>query len=123
MRPLLPVLLALTLLAACGATSSPPVGKAAVGSLAASAPGPMPTSPPASAVTPPAPTTTAVPRPPSALALAHPKVVVTPTGVVVAVTGEENGGVRVLTPCENTAVLDQGTPEDGAAVLLDTGPR
>jgi len=66
-------------------------------------------------------TTTTVPGPPSALAQAHPKVVVSPTGVVLPVTGIENGAVRVLTPCENTALLDRGTPVKGATVVLDAG--
>jgi N-acetylmuramoyl-L-alanine amidase len=110
--------------AACGGPAPPPVQRAAVGSVGAS--GALPTSAPATPAAPspptePAPTTTAAPRPPSQLALARPKVVVSPTGVVLPVTGFENGGVRVLTPCENSAVLDAGTPVKGASVVLDAG--
>ncbi|HZQ84006.1 MAG TPA: N-acetylmuramoyl-L-alanine amidase [Acidimicrobiales bacterium] len=119
---LLLVLLALAAVA-CGGPAPPPVQRAAVGSVSAS--GPLPTSGPATPASPSAPpsspTTTAAPRSPSQLALARPKVVVSPTGVVLPVTGFENGGVRVMTPCENSAVLDAGTPVNGASVVLDAG--
>jgi N-acetylmuramoyl-L-alanine amidase len=55
------------------------------------------------------------------LAQARPKVVVSPTGVVLSVTGIENGAVKVLTPCENSALVDRGTPVKGASVVLDAG--
>ena len=121
MRRVVPALLALALaMAACGGKPSPSVVNAAVGSFAS---GPVPTSPPAPPVTVQSPTTapTTVPGPPSALAQSRPKVVVTPTGVVVPVTGIENGEVRVLTPCENSALLDRGTAVRGATVVLDPG--
>lgn len=127
MRRLVPLLVALALVvAACGGKPSPSVVGAAVGSVAASSG--LPSSPPASAVAPttvpaavsPATTTTA-PGQATALALAHPKVVITPTGVVVSVTGIQNGQVQVMTPCENTTVLDRGTPVRGTSVVLDPG--
>ncbi|MBV8693671.1 MAG: N-acetylmuramoyl-L-alanine amidase, partial [Actinobacteria bacterium] len=121
--PLFGVLLLAT--AACGGPAPPPVSRAAVGAVAAS--GPPPTSGPATAVSPAATASTTVtsaappPAAPSALAQARPKVVVSPNGVVLPVTGFENNGVRVLTPCENSAVLDAGTPVKGASVVLDPG--
>src|SRR5205085_5308313 len=108
---------------ACGGKPSPSVVNAAVGSVDASAP--TPTSPPAVPATVPSPTTTTAappPPPPSpALAQTRPKVVVSPTGVVLSVTGIENGAVKVLTPCENSALVDRGTPVKGASVVLDAG--
>jgi len=76
---------------------------------------------PAVVPAPPTTTTTAGPGPSTALAQARPKVVVSPTGVVLPVTAIENGAVRVLTPCENSAVLDRGTAVRGATVVLDAG--
>jgi N-acetylmuramoyl-L-alanine amidase len=122
MRRLVPLLLALALaVVACGGKPSPSVVNAAVGSVDGSAP--TPTSPPAVPTTVSSPTTTtAAPPPPSpALAQARPKVVVSPTGVVLSVTGIENGAVKVLTPCENSALVDRGTPVKGASVVLDAG--
>ena len=120
MRRFVPLLLALALaVAACGGTPSPSVLKAAVGSVAASAP--TASAPAVPAVVPVSTTTTALPGPPSALAQARPKVVVSPTGVVLPVTAIENGAVRVLTPCENSALLDRGTAVRGATVVLDAG--
>jgi N-acetylmuramoyl-L-alanine amidase len=114
MRTITVPLLLVALLSTCGGSAPPPVGQAALGS--------VDRRPPATSTTAaPAPATTAAPRPPSKLALAQPKVVVSPSGVILPVTGYENGGVRVLTPCENAAVLDQGTPVRGSTVVLDAG--
>jgi N-acetylmuramoyl-L-alanine amidase len=109
---------------ACGGSPPPPVGEAALGSarpvLASTTTSVATTTPVTVPPTTSAPTT-AKPRPPSALALAKPKVVVSPTGVVLTVTGVDNGAVRVLTPCENVAVLDRGTPLRAVSVVLDPG--
>ena len=116
--PLVVALSLATVAGACGRPNAPSIARAALGSAASGAPDTT-TSTPATTVT--SPPTTAAPRPPSALAAAKPKVVVSPTGVVLTVTGTDNGGVRVLTPCENAAVLDRGTPVRGASVVLDPG--
>ncbi|MDZ7674319.1 MAG: N-acetylmuramoyl-L-alanine amidase [Acidimicrobiales bacterium] len=47
--------------------------------------------------------------------------VVTPNRFVVPVTGGEPGAWEVLTPCAETAVVDDGEPIDGAHVVLDPG--
>lgn len=49
------------------------------------------------------------------------KVLVTPRGVVVPVTGREASGYRVTTPCGRSAVVTGGTPVTGATVVLDPG--
>lgn len=49
------------------------------------------------------------------------KVLVTPTGVVVPVTGREASGYRVTTPCGRSAVVADGTPVTDAVVVLDPG--
>lgn len=49
------------------------------------------------------------------------RALVTPTGVVVAVTGGGPGAWRVNTPCDNDAVVAAGTPLHGATVVLDPG--
>ena len=49
------------------------------------------------------------------------KVLVTPSGVVVPVTGREPSGYRVTTPCGRSAVVAGGTPVTGATVVLDPG--
>lgn len=49
------------------------------------------------------------------------RALVTPTGVVVAVTGGGPGAWRVNTPCDNAAVVADGTPVHGATVVLDPG--
>ena len=49
------------------------------------------------------------------------RALVTPTGVVVAVTGGGPGAWRVNTPCDAAAVVAQGTPVHGATVVLDPG--
>lgn len=49
------------------------------------------------------------------------RALVTPTGVVVAVTGGGPGAWRVNTPCDNDAVVANGTPVHGATVVLDPG--
>lgn len=49
------------------------------------------------------------------------RALVTPTGVVVAVHGGGPGEWRVFTPCDNTAVVAEGTPIYGATVVLDPG--
>ena len=49
------------------------------------------------------------------------KVLVTPTGVVVPVTGREASGYRVTTPCGKSAVVSGGTPVTDATVVLDPG--
>lgn len=115
-----PLSLAL-LTGACGSSPPPPVAEAALGSAARLAPAPTSTTAPPTTTTSVVPTTVA-PRPPSALSRARPKVVVSPSGVVLSVTGTDGGGgVRVLTPCENSAVLDKGTPVRGVSVVLDPG--
>ncbi len=49
------------------------------------------------------------------------KALVTPSGVVVPVTGREAGGYRVATPCGRSAVVSGGTPVIDAEVVLDAG--
>lgn len=49
------------------------------------------------------------------------KVLVTPRGVVVPVTGREASGYRVTTPCGKSAVVVGGTPVTDATVVLDAG--
>lgn len=49
------------------------------------------------------------------------KVLVSPTGVVVPVTGREGEGYRVTTPCGRSAVVSGGTPVSDASVVLDAG--
>ncbi len=49
------------------------------------------------------------------------KVLVTPSGVVVPVTGREATGYRVTTPCGRSAVVAKGTPVIDADVVLDAG--
>ena len=77
-----------------------------------------------------APATTTVPTappPPPTVALPAPqpdtgaKVLVSPKGVVLPVTGREGGAYRVVTPCGRSAVVASGTPVTGAAVVLDPG--
>ncbi|HEX9970245.1 MAG TPA: N-acetylmuramoyl-L-alanine amidase [Acidimicrobiales bacterium] len=69
---------------------------------------------------PPPTTTTVVPVPTTAVARGPAKVVVSPTGVVLPVTGREGGAYRVATPCGKSAVVQQATPVDGV-VVLDAG--
>lgn len=75
-----------------------------------------------------APTTTAAAtRPPATTAASPPaptgdvKVLVTPSGVVVPVTGREASGYRVTTPCGRSAVVTGGTAVRNATVVLDAG--
>lgn len=49
------------------------------------------------------------------------KVLVSPTGVVLPVTGREGNAYRVVTPCGRSAVVSSGTPVNAAAVVLDPG--
>ncbi|MGQ0520430.1 MAG: N-acetylmuramoyl-L-alanine amidase family protein [Actinomycetota bacterium] len=65
----------------------------------------------------PAPTAAPAAPPPAADA----KVLVSPRGVVLPVTGREGAGYRVTTPCGRSAVLHDGTPVTGATVVLDAG--
>ena len=79
-----------------------------------------------------APTTTAATTPPPAMPATTAvapvpapagdvKVLVTPKGVVVPVTGREASGYRVTTPCGRSAVVTGGTPVTAATVVLDPG--
>jgi len=75
-----------------------------------------------------APTTTLPPVTPAPTAVApvpqpagDVKVLVTPSGVVVPVTGREASGYRVTTPCGRSAVVADGTPVTDADVVLDAG--
>ncbi|MGI8683835.1 MAG: N-acetylmuramoyl-L-alanine amidase family protein [Acidimicrobiales bacterium] len=74
------------------------------------------------------PTTTRPPATPASTAVApvpqpagDVKVLVTPKGVVVPVTGREASGYRVTTPCGRSAVVVDGTPVIDADVVLDAG--
>ena len=49
------------------------------------------------------------------------KVLVSPRGVVLPVTGREAAGYRVITPCGKSAVVPSGTPVTSARVVLDAG--
>ncbi len=49
------------------------------------------------------------------------KVLVSPKGVVLPITGREAAGYRVTTPCGRSVVLQNGTPVTGATVVLDAG--
>jgi len=51
----------------------------------------------------------------------NPGVLVTPTGVVVPVVADVNGGWEVRTPCGNDRTLTSGTRVRQAAVVLDPG--
>lgn len=76
------------------------------------------TAPAAPAVTQPA--TTLPPSPP--LPANQARVLVSPTGVTLAVQGQEpNGAWRVTTPCGKTAVVSGGTPLPAMHVVLDPG--
>ena len=76
-------------------------------------------------------TTTAAPPPPAtpaptaAAPVPQPagdaKVLVSPKGIVVPVTGTEAGGYRVTTPCGRSALVEGGTAVSGATVVLDPG--
>jgi N-acetylmuramoyl-L-alanine amidase len=75
-----------------------------------------------------APTTTlppATPAPTAAAPVPQPagdaKVLVSPKGVVLPVTGVEAAGYRVTTPCGRSAVVADGTPVTAATVVLDAG--
>ena len=71
-----------------------------------------------------APTTT-TPPPTAALPVPQPdvgaKVLVSPKGVVLPVTGREGSGYRVVTPCGRSALVASGTAVTGATVVLDAG--
>ena len=75
-----------------------------------------------------APTTTLPPATPAPTAPApvpqpagDAKVLVSPKGVVLPITGLEAGGYRVTTPCGRSAVVPDGTPVTAATVVLDAG--
>ena len=71
---------------------------------------------------PPSTTTTApVPKLPAGPSDGEVRALITPTGVVVPVTGGGPGGWRVGTPCGRTATVPAGTPLHGATVVLDPG--
>lgn len=87
---------------------------------------PAPTTVPATA--PPLPTATRPPAPPASTTAGpaptpagDAKVLVTPGGIVVPVTGREGAGFRVTTPCGRSAVVPGGTPVTGVTVVLDAG--
>lgn len=92
-------------------------------------PAPTTATAPTTAPPPPPPSTTTLPPATPATTAAAPvsapagdvKVLVTPSGVVVPVTGRAPGGFRVTTPCGRSAVVADGTPVTGAAVVLDAG--
>ena len=85
--------------------------------------GPTTAAPPTTAAA----TTLAPATPPSTAAAPVPqpagdtKVLVSPRGVVLPVTGREAAGYRVTTPCGNSAVIESGTPISAATVVLDAG--
>ncbi|HEX2700767.1 MAG TPA: N-acetylmuramoyl-L-alanine amidase [Acidimicrobiales bacterium] len=89
---------------------------------------PPTTSVPEATTTTAVPTTTLPPVTPATTAAApvpvpagDVKVLVTPKGVVVPVTGREASGYRVTTPCGRSAVVAEGTPVTDATVVLDAG--
>jgi N-acetylmuramoyl-L-alanine amidase len=65
--------------------------------------------------------TTAPPRLPAAATGGEVRALITPSGVVVPVTGRVTGGWRVGTPCGGSATVTGGTPIHGATVVLDPG--
>lgn len=69
----------------------------------------------------PAPPTTAGPPPAQTAAPTGPGVVVTPSGVVVPVLSERDGGWVVRTPCGAERTLTRGTRVGAATVVLDPG--
>jgi N-acetylmuramoyl-L-alanine amidase len=96
----------------------------------ADAPGPPTTAAPEPTTTEPAapttmaaPTTTApaIPTVTAAPAGPTPRVLVSPSGVVLPVTGGGPGAWQVLTPCSKSATLSNGTPVATAPVVLDPG--
>ncbi|MFV0257102.1 MAG: N-acetylmuramoyl-L-alanine amidase, partial [Acidimicrobiales bacterium] len=50
-----------------------------------------------------------------------PALIMTPTGVVVPVTGRDDEGYRVSTPCGNEDVVEWGVAINAASVVLDPG--
>jgi len=107
MRPA--ALLLAIVLAACGADDE------------AAPPRPSTTTTAAAAEVAPTTTTPPLPALPPAVAAPDPRALVTAAGVVVPVAGTDPGGLRVRTPCGNTAVVAGGTPLFGATVVLDPG--
>lgn len=51
----------------------------------------------------------------------YPALIMTPTGVVVPVTGRTDDGYQVTTPCGNEAVVEWGIAVNAASVVLDPG--
>ena len=125
-RPVGTITAATTTTSAAGTTTTPS------GATTTTAP---PTTPPPTTTAVPAntpattlpPATLPRPAPPPRAATTAPvpagdvKVLVTPTGVVVPVTGREASGYRVTTPCGRSAVVRGGTPVTDATVVLDPG--
>jgi N-acetylmuramoyl-L-alanine amidase len=109
---------ALCALVACG-TAAPRFQRAEVSTSIVTAP--TTTAPAIVTTTAGPPPTTAKPPAVSSAALAKAKAVTSSTGVVLTVTGHRDGGVDVLTPCENTVHLDAASVVKAPTVILDPG--
>lgn len=64
---------------------------------------------------------TSAPMEGAAEASSGPRGLISPTGVTLAVLGEDADGYRVRTPCGGEAVVAWGTPLHGADIVLDPG--
>ena len=112
------VVLAASALVGCG-TAAPRFQRAEVSTSIVAAP--TTTAPAIVSTTASPPPTTAKPPAVSSSALAKAKAVTSPSGVVLTVTGHRDGGVDVLTPCENTVHLDAASVLSPPTVVLDPG--
>lgn len=128
LRVSIAVLFVASVLAAAvvGGRDDRPVANPTVGPLAPSTTLPPPDTIPETTTTAPAapevvqPITTLPPAPPPSPNAT--RVLVSPTGVTLAVQGQEaNGAWRVMTPCGKTVTVNGGTPLPAVQVVIDAG--